>query len=669
MKIKPAKLALAGAVLLILAGCGGGGSSDSPVSGTPPATVTLSGVAATGAPFAGAAVTVTDATGATVCSTSTDAAGIYNCGTLSSTAKAPFVIKVTRDDISYYSATASTTGGTANVTPLTTIIVAKLSPDGNPASLAGAIVTTPTLVTAATVQAQTTELRTALAPVLSALGLPDSLDLISGALTANGTGQDKLLDNLSVSVLPTGSSSNIEITAKTATPVSIAYNTGSTAPTFSTPITATDLAATPTPAMVADLMNRLTACYALPLTQRVSTATSDTISATSGTATDVKDAACKALFLNDDPATFYGNGSSVGYKGAWSSLFSATSTGTVYDRGNFEFARTTGDLVLSFRWATPSTGYTDNETLIAQNVNGTLKLVGNGYDYSASVRPQVEHRDLINSTDYSWYATGYHVAIKNKTSSGNSIFSKVVVTASDGAVYTYVPSPGKSNLVLQRNGVATGTEVIRLRGEYAKSATTGNPADLETGQFFVSSQLTDAQISAAPNLSAWKLDFYLASAPTVVAATQTYRTLSRALTIAEIRQLAFVDLTPTMRSERVTDTAATGYYYFSTPDTVQFDTNAGLDAWTVPTGALAPSSFLIYGKTSAGVRFDDSTSLSSQARKAVLSCSKQTTSDLHCDSATPTLYATGDTVNLAELWVRNARQVEISKKFGLYKLP
>ena len=138
----------AAALVLSLAACGGGGgggggfpiaaggtaSNGTGSTGTGGTTTaaTLNGVAATGAAFGGATITVVDQTGTTVCTTQTDSAGAYAC-TLPASTKAPLVIKAVRDDQTFYSTTASAAGGTANVTPLTTIIVAELSPDGNPA--------------------------------------------------------------------------------------------------------------------------------------------------------------------------------------------------------------------------------------------------------------------------------------------------------------------------------------------------------------------------------------------------------------------------------------------------------------------------------------------------------------------------------------------------------
>ena len=136
------------AIAVAIAGCGGGSgggeSSDGNGNSANSANVgnsgnsgnggstTLTGVAASGAPFAGAKLTAVDKTGATVCDTTVSATGTYACE-LPTTALPPLVITALRDDIGLYSVTAGGTGGTVNVTPITTIIASRLSPNGDPA--------------------------------------------------------------------------------------------------------------------------------------------------------------------------------------------------------------------------------------------------------------------------------------------------------------------------------------------------------------------------------------------------------------------------------------------------------------------------------------------------------------------------------------------------------
>ena len=680
---------LAAAVLLSLAACGGGGGDGGSSSGTaPPVTepvatqATLSGVAATGAAFAGATVTVTDQTGATVCATQTDDKGAYSCS-LPLATKAPLVIKAVRDELSFYSTTASAGSGTANVTPLTTIVVSQLSPDGNPASLAGAIVTKPDTVTATTIQAQVSELITVLQPLLSALNV--TIDPMSGVFVADGTGQDKVLDAISVSVRPDGGAANIEITVKAqpatadAAPISIVYRTDDTTVSALPPVTTAQLEAIPSPAMVAALFERMTACYALPASQRV-TGGNDS-GAVIGTAADVVAPACRSLFLNDDPSTFYSNGNNVGRdannRGAYASLFRSGATGLKWERGNFEFLRTNGDVVMSYRWV-DSTGNADNDTLLARNVNGTLKLVGNGNAYSASVRPFSEDRELINTPAFSSYTTGYNISIDNRLTNGVSVFSKVIVTTPFGSQLTYVPSGGLSYLVAQNNGTATGSSVYRLAAAYKSDSTAGNPA-IKESLFTATPQYDETGLRNLKDQSVWKLEFFHVDTqvPNVV---QSYRTLSRAQTIAEIKQLVFADATPTLRAELIAETGASSFGSLvfgaldpAEPNIVDFSANGDTAGWVVPDGALAPTSLSAYGRAPTvnnvqGARYNDTVGVSIKARKAKLYCSKQSESDAHCDVTSPIQYAQGTTMNMFELWARNTRQVEVSKKIATYKL-
>lgn len=690
---KMTRAGLAAAVLLSLAACGGGGDGGS-ASGTgtgttPPVTepvatqATLSGVAATGAAFAGATVTVTDQTGATVCTTQTDDKGAYSC-TLPLGTKAPLVIKASRDELSFYSTTASAGSGTANVTPLTTIVVSQLSPDGNPASLAGAITTRPESVTSTTIQAQVSELLTALQPLLSALNV--TIDPMSGVFVADGTGQDKLLDAISVSVRPDGTAANIEITVKAqpatadAAPMSISFRSDATTVPTLPAVTASQLESIPSPTMVAGLFERMTACYALPASQRVTNGNDS--GAVIGTAANVVAPVCRGLFLNDDPSTFYSNGNTVGRdannRGAYASLFRSGSTGLKWERGNFEFLRSNGDVVMSYRWVDP-TGNADNDTLIARNVDGALKLVGNGNAYNASVRPFSEDREFLNTPAFSSYTTGYNISIDNRVDgNGDPIFEKVLVTTPLGTQLTYVPSGGLSYLVIQKNGTPTSTPVYRLTAAYRDAATAGNPADKE-GFYTATPQYDEAGLRALQDQSVWKLEFFHVDTqlPNVV---QSYRTLSRAQSIAEIRQLVFVDMTPALRAELAAETSAStsGNLVFGAldpaePNIIDFSADGDLAGWVVPSGALAPTSLSAYGRAPTvsgvqGARYNDSTGVSITARKAKLYCSKQSQWDAHCDATAPSQYAQGTTMNMFELWARNTRQVEMSKKIATYKL-
>lgn len=524
-------------------GGGGGGSSGLPFglagsgnSSTPNSSAstspTLSGTAATGAAFGGATVTVQDQSGATVCTTQTDGQGTYRCA-LSAATKAPLVITAVRDDQSLYS-TLANNGGTANITPLTTVIVSRLSPDGRPANLAAAIQADAGTVTDARLQQQTAALVAALKPVLDALGQA-TFDPITGQFSADGTGHDKVLDALLVSVRPDSGAANIEITVKglpagdSAAPASIIFRSSdASVPALPPGITPDQLAGLPPPPLLADLVDRLNACYRLPLSQRV-TAPNDTTAVTGGP-TDVIAPACRELFVGDDPAGYLHSGFGVGRdannQGGFTSLFRPENTGRTWDRANFEFFRPNGDLALSYR----ATDVGDNVTfgtVTVRKVGSTLKLAGDGHVYASNVRPVFAYRDMINSPAFNSYTTGYGIPIRNRQEGGAAVFSKVIVTSPLNKVLTFIPQPGLSFLVVTRpDGTPELNNGINLRGIYENPSTPGSLASREPGIGLLDPQYTDTQISQLQDQSVWKFEFVHAK-PGVPNVIQYERTLSR----------------------------------------------------------------------------------------------------------------------------------------------
>lgn len=681
-------ISVASAALLLLAGCGGGGGGGDATVNPPvtqPASKTrLSGVAATGAPFAGASLTLTDAAGATVCTTSVDAQGGYACELPAGT-PAPLVATASRDDQALYSVSA-TNDGRLNVTPLTTVIASRLAPDGNPANLAGAIRAQPATASAAAIAQQENQLRTLLQPLLGAVG--DTISPLTGTFAADGTGHDRVLDSLAVSVRPDGDAANIELIVKTVpsggvvAPVSLKFRSNDAAPA---PLPATVTAGTLAPAgqsqAVAALLARLTACYALPLSQRV-TAASDAVAVTGGPSAVIAPA-CRSLFVNDDPATYLSNGSRVGRNaanaGSFSGLFRPGSTGVVFDQGRFQFYRPNGDLLISYH--TRSTGGAeDNQTFVARDVGGTLKLVGNQNVYNASVTAFVQDREYINQTAYSWFSTGYEVVVANQVDAqGRPIFSKVVATLPDGSTLDFVPTPGLSYLAARRaaDGWVTTTSLIRLAAGYRSAGTPGNPADLEGELFVRPSQSSEAQIATLSDQSAWRLEFFHADTrlPNVV---QNYRTVSRPDTLAEAAQRAFADLTPAMRSQLVAATSAQGRLTFGAasaaqPNVVDVRAAGDQDAWTVPRLATAPTQLAAFGRRftngEQGPLFNDSVGVASNVRRAQVTCSAQTAADTHCDFTTGVVqYAPDARVSSLQLSGTGARQVVFYKQANFYRL-
>ncbi len=693
-------LALVGAGCIALAGCGGSDSStttgstptgSTTVSGgttttgggtntiaATPSSVVLSGTAATGAALADASLKIYDATGAVVCEVKTGSDGAYTCD-LGVSPKPPFVLVATLDDTKLVSIAPDATTGTVNITPLTNLIASTLSSTGDPQQLVEDIKSAPASVDAAKVKASVDRVMTALKPLLDALGTQGNP--ITTSFKADGTGQDRLLDLLQVSVRPDGSGANNEVTVKSAPsasdsdPLRISFKSSDStiAPLPTGSVSAESLGTDNMAVLVSDMLKRMTACYAVPLADRV----------TNGWATGSmpKSPACTSLFLNDDPASFLSNGATVSPTAAFKGMFYQSGTGVAYDRGTFEFKRVNGDYVFSYRW-TAANGSTDNENMVARKVGDSLKLIGNQYKYNATVRPYAQTRDLVNTSTFSSINTGYNIWIANRTASGNAVFSKVLVTTPKGNVVTYCPTAGLSYLVIEKSATQCGqgkvlasTSVLRLAGRYIDPTNQTDLSAKEGGIVFVNPAMTDEMIASIPDQSVWKLEFFHADGVTPNE-VQTYRTNSRAMTLAEVAASTFVDLTAPARAAVIAESSAAGAFIFASPDvaTPNYFDFRGTQFWQVPSGALAPTSISVYGKhpTANNPRFSDSVTVSTNDRGARVMCSRQSNSDAHCDASVAVdqvgQYAAGWRVDAFEMWARSSRQVEISKLVGLYKL-
>jgi Bacterial Ig domain len=188
------KLAFLALFSMALVACGGGGSSSSTSSST--TTSSLSGTAATGAPLAGATITVFDATGANVGSTTADSNGAYSLPVDTAKYKAPFTVQaqgtVGEGSTTIYSLAPS--AGTANINQVTNAIAATLSSTGDPAAL-----TSGTAKTATDVNTADSAFSAALTNVTNTLGVTGSF--ISGTFSSS---YDKLLDNVTIDSRPNG---------------------------------------------------------------------------------------------------------------------------------------------------------------------------------------------------------------------------------------------------------------------------------------------------------------------------------------------------------------------------------------------------------------------------------------------------------------------------------
>ena len=172
---------------LFLFGCGGGHSS-SPVAGG--SSTTVSGVAATGSAVSGT-VYLKDSSGRELSMAATDGTFAFDVSGL----EPPFMLKAVWGQNTMYSFAAA--AGTANITPLTQMVVTAAAVGGNLNALYAAPDKAAFNAVANNIAAATASLRARLKPLLTAYSA--DMDPISGHFAANGTGMDGLLDHVTVS--------------------------------------------------------------------------------------------------------------------------------------------------------------------------------------------------------------------------------------------------------------------------------------------------------------------------------------------------------------------------------------------------------------------------------------------------------------------------------------
>jgi hypothetical protein len=184
------KLTLALMSAVLLSSCGGGGGAGS-ISGD---TNLADGTVAVGAPIAGALVTARDVNGKTSNTVTADAEGKYSRLNLSGLT-APIIIDATGElgqmPVKLSTPLTSASGGTTNVTPLTTALSAMLA-GGDPAQLTTAAITPAKLTEAKQ------KLAEVIAPVAKTVNVSSDADPVTTAFVANSTGVDQLLDALDI---------------------------------------------------------------------------------------------------------------------------------------------------------------------------------------------------------------------------------------------------------------------------------------------------------------------------------------------------------------------------------------------------------------------------------------------------------------------------------------
>jgi len=667
----------AASLLLVgtLAACGSSNTS-APAATPAPTSFTVSGTAATGAVFANATITITGADGKTYPAAGdpaivTAADGSYTI-ILPLTAKPPFVVQAATAAQTLVSVIAEAKDTTTNITPVTNLIASRLSPTGDPAMLASQLV-------AGTASFDTTKLKTAvdeivtlIQPLMTAVG--DSTNPLNGniqaAVTA-GTGADKMLDSLSITITPSGTNTvNIEVAVKqvqtdeSAQPTAIAFTGGAGAKAAGQlpAVDATTLVPPPkgNGELIADLLKRMTACVALPQTTRVN-----------GTgAANIVAPECLDVFWSKNPTTYLSNGAGVSSTGAFSGLFGAGS-GAVFDRGSYEFTRGNGDLVIGYRQSDPVSGNFSYNTWAVRldTADNKLRVIGNQYKYNGGVNAYQQLRNFINQPAADYYSSGYNLSV-NSTTDVKSVV-KVVVTSPTGKTLLLKPNGASAYFPLVKVDATTGTETltgtnfVRLARQYLDTTNTGDPALADTSNFFSPDRYATADIIAIPAQARWKFEYFLAG-QTTPDATQYYTTRARAMTIAELQAQPLANMVDTFyASVKAEQTVATGGTYVAAnpadPAQLQFD-------WVVPAGALEPTSIQVYGNyvsaPSTRSSFNDKIGVKSSARTGTISCSSGGSNDTHCDSAGK--YVATDRFNGVHLWAQDSAGRDFAHFYAIY---
>ena len=651
---------LLSAVLIVLAiGCGGGGGSSSTTSssggggggGGTAQPITISGTAAFGAPLDGATITVYSG-GSAVASVqnAVGSDGSYSV-TIPAGVNGPFVILAKRDDVKLFSVKPDSASGRANLTQITTLIASRLSSNGDPAQLVADAASNAGVISPAAVSAKKAEILAVVQPLLTALG-QGSADPLTATFSANGSGYDHALDSLLITVLPAGTQANVNIMVKGDDSSNLSFTSGvSRLP----PLPAVNTSLLPPSGLypeIATLISSVNACFQVPVGQRVS-------------GNNVVHSACTSLFVNNDPTAYKHNGQIVAQNQAFGGLFSNGATGTTFLRGNYEFTRGNGDIVVSFKTVSPN-GSFDFGTWVVRDQSGVLKLIGNQYNYPGGVVPYSQSREYIGQGAAAFYSTGYDLRVNNSVDgSGNPIFYKVVVTSPKGNKITLVPASGDNSLEITNNfPTPLRTSYVRINASWADpttAATKNYPSAYEPNLFFSpQGTFSDTDIAGFANQSVWTFEYWLANNQTATPdATQTYRTLTRPLTLAELKTMPLPNADAATVNNAFSQRVSLPRYGvpLDVPGNSYF-------AYLVPQGAIPPYNVKLWGFYGSG-NFNDGIGVPSNARDGTVGCTQQTQADTHCNGSS---FVSGDYMDGFHLLSKTARTSEISHYYAIYNL-
>jgi hypothetical protein len=146
--------------------------------------------------------------------------------------------------------------------------------------------------------------------------------------------------------------------------------------------------------------------------------------------------------------------------------------------------------------------------------------------------------------------------------------------------------------------------------------------------------------------------------------------------LGELRKTVFADLTSKAKTDVVSDTKASGAYVFGSGEDADLSFADGVDYWTVPDGATAPTNIKIYGSAPTvnnllGNQFDDAINVLTSARSTLIKCSRLSVSDTHCNADVAIgksgFYVAGARATDLQLNANLPGNLSRSKHFAFYK--
>lgn len=552
--IKVSFWALSAAVVV---GCGGGDTPSAKFS-------TLNGTVAVGAPLQGATVEVFDAQGRRVAQASTSADGKYDLQ-LPAGAQGPFVIKARYADEALYSVYGGQ-GGVANVSHLTDAVSAMLSHTG---AADGLLFSTQSLghVGADQIAQAVGKVQAAVAPVADVIDdLPPGTNFMNAAFDANGTGLDRLLDAVSLSVTAKqtagAAATNIGVVFNVAQGVHaldanrfVAFDSTDSADDIQRKVTGLGVSSAQLPPnrvgrLYLDLIERLNACYAIPLAERVDGNT-------------IASPACRNLFYNADPSQYLDGGFNARQR--FASLFTATGpikfnpTISPIIAQDLTGAGASGRAVVAAKGQDTQGNYSYNRFYVRTfNLNGqtVLGVEGDQNPFEFYVNAENEFRTFpLSRLNLDTIQSQFALILRVPTVSG--VAPTAAVVEGPSGRFLMAPTTGRDSFRMCRQLTATdvvpdeirtapidckGAPLLVYASTFADSQASrpvDSPLDFDhvKRDFLVVKDeneqlLPDAEVEKIPNGATWKATVFFNEGPNQVLYT---RNAGRPMSSAELR--------------------------------------------------------------------------------------------------------------------------------------